>query len=95
MPKTPDANPLPGTKSKEAEVKAAMGPSASVKTLEHPDVKSAMAQLRECNVAHFACDDGVSDLLDPSKNGLILQTAGNATEKSRQDIASVREVSQA
>lgn len=94
MPETPHANPLPGTRLEEAEVKAAMGPSVSIKTLEHPDVGSTMAQLQECNVAHFACH-GVSDLLDPSRSGLILQTTRKAIEEPRQDILSVREVSQA
>ncbi|KAH8710105.1 CHAT domain-containing protein [Phaeosphaeriaceae sp. PMI808] len=59
-----------------------------------PDVGSTMAQLQECNVTHFACH-GVSDLLDPSKSGLILRIAGKAMEESRQDILTVREVSQA
>lgn len=34
-------------------------------------------------------------LLDPSRSGLILRTTRNAIEESRQDILSVREVSQA
>ena len=92
MPETPRANHLPGTRAEGSEVIAAMGPSVSIKTLEHPDVGSAMAQLQECNVAHFACH-GVSDLLDPSSSGLILQTAGTVTEEPRQDILTVREVS--
>tara|TARA_R110002003_G_scaffold2127_2_gene24114 strand:+ start:5245 stop:6489 length:1245 start_codon:yes stop_codon:yes gene_type:complete len=93
MPETPGANPLPGTRREKTEVIAAMGPSVSIETLEHPDVKNTMAQLQQCNVAHFACH-GVSDLLDPSKSGLILQTASTATEESMQDILSVRAVSQ-
>ena len=52
-----------------------------------------MAQLQGCNIAHFACHR-VSDLLDPSRSGLILRTK-NAIEESRQDILSVRKISQA
>ena len=94
MPETPHANDLPGTREERSEVIAAMGPSVSVECLEYPDVATAMVQLQGCNIAHFACH-GVSDLVDPSRSGLILQTARTATEEPRQDILSVREVSQA
>jgi len=94
MPETPHANHLPGTRLERSEVIAAMGPSMSMGTLEHPDVGNAKAQLQECNIAYFACY-GVSDLVDPSRSSLILQTARTATEESRQDILSVREVPQA
>jgi hypothetical protein len=94
MPETPGANPLPGTSLEKTEVIAAMGPSVSIVSLAYPDVRGTMAQLQECTVAHFACH-GVSDLIDPSKSGLILQTASKATEESRQDILSVRNVCQA
>jgi len=94
MPKTPSASDLPGTRAERSEVIAAMGPSVSIQTLEYPDVASAMTQLQECNIAHFACH-GVSDPVDPSRSGLILQTARTSTQELRQDILSVREVSQA
>ena len=94
MPKTPSASDLPGTRAERSEVIAAMGPSVSIQTLEYPDAASAMTQLQECNIAHFACH-GVSDPVDPSRSGLILQTARISTQEPRQDILSVREVSQA
>jgi hypothetical protein len=94
MPETPHQGPLPGTTLEKAEVIAALELSTSIETLEHPDVRSVVAQLQECNVAHFACH-GVSDPLDPSRSGLILRTVRTATEESRQDILTVQEVSRA
>jgi CHAT domain-containing protein len=94
MPKTPGESDLPGTRRETSEVVAAIGPSVSIETLEYPDVASAMAQLQDCSIAHFACH-GVSDPSDPSRSGLILQTARTATEEPRQDVLSVGEVSQA
>ncbi|OCK73160.1 hypothetical protein K432DRAFT_410932 [Lepidopterella palustris CBS 459.81] len=94
MPEIPRADHIPGSRAEISEVIAAMGPSVSIETLEYPDVASAMAQLQESNITHSACQ-GVSGLVDPSKSGLILQTAKMATEESRQDLLSVREVPQA
>jgi tetratricopeptide (TPR) repeat protein len=93
MPTTPCADPLEGTRREKAEVTNALEPFVSVESLEHPDAASTMAQLRKCNVAHFACH-GVSDPSDPSKSGLILQKAGSGTEELQQDILSVQTVSQ-
>jgi CHAT domain-containing protein len=94
MPETPGASPLPGTSLEKTEVIAAMGPSVSIVSLVCPDVRGTMAQLQECTVAHFACH-GVSDPTDPSKSGLVLQTAREATEDSTQDMLSVQNVCQA
>ena len=78
MPKTPSASDLPGTRAERSEIIAAMGPSVSIQTLEYPDVASAITELQECNIAHFACH-GVSDPVDPSRSSLILQTARTST----------------
>jgi tetratricopeptide (TPR) repeat protein len=92
MPTTPRADSLKGTKKEKAEVTKALEPFVSVESLENPDAASTIAQLQECNVAHFACH-GISDPSDPSKSGLILQKAGSGTEELQQDILSVQAVS--
>jgi len=86
MPETPSAEPLQGARAERSEIMAAVGPSISVETLEYPDVASVMARLQQCDIVHFACH-GVSNTVDPSESGLILQTA---TEEPRQDILNVR-----
>jgi tetratricopeptide (TPR) repeat protein len=93
MPKTPGASDLPGARIEQSEIVSAMGP-VSVETLEQPDVVSVMHQVQQCSIVHFACH-GVSHPVDPSESGLLLQTAGTATAEPRQDILSVRKVSQA
>lgn len=91
MPETPGAEPLQGAEAERSEIMATVGPSISVETLEYPDVASVMARLQQCDIAHFACH-GVSNPVDPSESGLILQTA---TEEPRQDILNVRIACQA
>jgi CHAT domain-containing protein len=94
MPTTPGAEDLPGVSIEKSEVIAAVGTSVSVKTLNHPDVAGVMDQIRHCNIAHFACH-GVSNRVDPSESGLLMQTARTATTQPRQDVFSVRKASQA
>lgn len=93
MPQTPNAEALPGARAEGSEVMATIGSSASVETLELPDVAAAMARLQQCHIAHFACN-GLSNPYDPSESGLILQTACTGTEP-RQDILNVRTACQA
>jgi len=45
MPETPHANYLLGTRLKRFKVIVAIGPSMSIKTLKHPDIGNAKAQL--------------------------------------------------
>ncbi|KFY28251.1 hypothetical protein V491_00549 [Pseudogymnoascus sp. VKM F-3775] len=93
MPKTPGASDLPGARVEQSEIVSAMG-HVSAETLEQPEVARVMHQMQQCSIVHFACH-GVSHAVDPSESGLLLQTAGTATAKPRQDILSVRKVSQA
>lgn len=67
--------------------------SIFIKILKYSDVKNIIIQFQKCNVVYFVCHD-LSDLLDLSKNDLILQTTKNAIEKSRQDILNVRKIFQ-
>ena len=94
MPQTPSAEALPGARAEGFEVMASIGSSASVETLELPDVAAAVARLQQCHIAHFACH-GLSNPNDPSESGLILQTACTGTEEPRQDILNVRTACQA
>jgi hypothetical protein len=94
MPKTPDASNLPGTRAETSEVVAAIGPSLSMESLEYPDVASVIVRLQDCSIAHFACH-GASNPSDPSRSGLIVQTARTATGEPKQNILSVGEVSRA
>ncbi|KAJ5804819.1 hypothetical protein N7474_010706 [Penicillium riverlandense] len=85
MANTPGADDLPGVKAERSTVVRALGNSVQVELLDQPDSASVMRQIRECNIAHFACH-GTSDSDDPSQSGLLLQTA---TANPRQDILSV------
>jgi CHAT domain-containing protein len=94
MTTTPGADDLPGMKAEKSEVIAAVGASALVQTLDQLDVASVMQHLGQYNIAHFACH-GVSDLMDPSGSGLLLQTTRTASEEPRLETLSIRQVSQA
>jgi CHAT domain-containing protein len=94
MPQTPDAKDLPGTSEEKSVVTAALGGPSHITALDQPDVATVMEEIQQCNIAHLACH-GVSDQTDPSESGLLLQTAGTAAGKPRQDILRVREVCQA
>jgi hypothetical protein len=92
MPTTPDADSLKSTEKKKAEVTDALGLSVSIESLEHPDAASTLAQLQTCDIAHFACHN-ISNPIDPSKSGLMLQKTDTETGELQQDILSVQAVS--
>lgn len=75
-------------------VTAALGGLSYITALDQPDVASVIEEIQQYDIAHFACHR-VSDRTDPSESGLLLQTAGTAATKPRQDILRVREVCQA
>ncbi|OQD86479.1 hypothetical protein PENSOL_c086G06413, partial [Penicillium solitum] len=85
MANTPGANDLPGVIAERSTVLGVLGNSVQVECLDQPDSASVLRQIRECNVAHFACH-GISDSGDPSQSGLLLQTA---TANPRQEILTV------
>ncbi len=90
MASTPGASSLPGVDNEKCAVGEALGHSVCAQILEQPDVTSVLHQIQQCRVTHFACH-GVSNPSDPSESGLLLQTA---TAEPRQDILSVRKISQ-
>ncbi|KAJ5652335.1 hypothetical protein N7507_009761 [Penicillium longicatenatum] len=85
MANTPGASDLPGVKAERATVLGALEKSVLVEVLEQPDSATVIRQIRQCNIAHFACH-GTSDSHDPSQSGILLQTA---TANPRQDTLSV------
>jgi tetratricopeptide (TPR) repeat protein len=94
MLKTPGNTTLPGAKREQAAVMASIGTSASIQTLDHPDVASVVRELEHCNVAHFACH-GASNPFIPSQSGLLLLKPGSVTTEPEVDVLSVHRVSQA
>jgi hypothetical protein len=85
MAHTPGASDLPGVKAEASTIVEVLGASVHVEILDQPDAVSVLRQIRQCNIAHFACH-GISDSMDPSQSGLLLQTAA---AEPRQDILNV------
>lgn len=57
-------------------------------------IEASWNRFNNATSPHLACH-GMSDQVDPSERGLLLQTARTAMVESRQDLLSVREVCQA
>jgi CHAT domain-containing protein len=92
MATTPGADELPKAEPERSEVIAAVGASTIVKALDQPNVASVMEHIGQFQIVHFACH-GESDPVDPSKSGLLLQTANMATAEPEQDVLSVSKIS--
>ncbi|KAK2750080.1 hypothetical protein FQN57_004572 [Myotisia sp. PD_48] len=94
MDKTPGADDLPGANEEEKEVKASVGNFISVQAIDKPDAALVMQHLTQCNIAHFACH-GVSNAVDPSNSGLLLQASPTGQQQgAKQDLLSVQKISQ-
>jgi CHAT domain-containing protein len=66
---------LPGViKEKDAIIEVAHRITTAV--LNQPSAEQVLESLKACRIAHFACH-GISDRLDPSNSGLILQKRSN------------------
>ncbi|KAN0067747.1 CHAT domain containing protein [Elaphomyces granulatus] len=67
---------LPGAIKEEDEIVKAAHDRITAIVLNQPSVKQVLKSLETCRIAHFACH-GISDSLDPSNSGLILQKSSN------------------
>jgi CHAT domain-containing protein len=86
MAKTPGAHELYGVKPEISAIGRVLGDSAYVDTLDQPDAATVLRQIHHCDIAHFACH-GISDMVDPSQSGLLLETA---SIEPKQDLLTVR-----
>ena len=99
MPTTPQMRDLGGViQEKEKVLKASKG-KAAVELIDcGPGADQVMEGLQRCSVAHFACH-GVSESIDPSSSGLILQKMvkdldAEGVARLEQDRLTVRRVSE-
>jgi tetratricopeptide (TPR) repeat protein len=97
MPTTPKApgtkrpGNLPNVVHEAAEIVNAVGSTINTNVAQGPSVKTTLAALPTCRIAHFACH-GTSDATDPSNSGVILQRlAEDGTLE--QDRLTVRHIS--
>ncbi|KAN0076282.1 CHAT domain containing protein [Elaphomyces granulatus] len=68
---------LPGVIEEKNEIiKVAHDRKVTAIALDQPSAEQVLESLAACRIAHFACH-GISDSLDPSNSGLILQKSSN------------------
>ena len=67
---------LPGVIKEENEIVKAAHDRITTVILNQPSAEQVLESLETCRFAHFACH-GISDSLDPSNSGLILQKSSN------------------
>lgn len=79
MPETPrgandetDLSTLKGVLVEEENIVRIVSPYVSLVVRIRPDADDILGQLENCHISHFACH-GMSSLIDPSSNGLVLQ----------------------
>ncbi|KAH8799412.1 CHAT domain-containing protein, partial [Xylogone sp. PMI_703] len=85
MPSTPDVeNEAVGdlkVTEEFSKIQNIVAPKFIVRLLLQPSCEEVLAQLSQCDMAHFACH-GVSDLKDPSNSYLILQQPGQGPDSA-------------
>ena len=67
---------LPGVMKEKDEIIKAAHDRITTVILIKPTAEQVLESLKTCRIAHFACH-GISDSLDPSNSGLILQKSSN------------------
>ncbi|KAK7214327.1 hypothetical protein V2G26_002330 [Clonostachys chloroleuca] len=82
---------LPGVEEEMREICSLAESHIRTSVYTHPSAAQVLEVLRTCRVAHFACH-GISDYLDPSNSGLILQKIG-PDDALVQDRLTVQQVS--
>jgi CHAT domain-containing protein len=92
MPTTPGESALPGVMKEISIIQDATNSVLSSELLVHPNARSVLERLGQCDLVHFTCH-GMSDRLDPSNSCLLLQEGINAAPKA--DKLMVRQISEA
>ena len=92
MPTTPDQSGLPGVRKETLEVRAAVNSVFADELLVHPNARTVLEKLRQCDMAHFACHT-ISDHADPFSSCLVLQDGINTAPTV--DKLTVRQISEA
>ncbi|PNP58764.1 hypothetical protein FNYG_15026 [Fusarium nygamai] len=85
-------NNLPGVEEEMREILNLTRSHMRTIAYKHPSADQVLEDLKTCRIAHFACH-GISDILDPSKSGLILQKSAGPDEALEQDRLTVQRVS--
>jgi CHAT domain-containing protein len=94
MPTTPDRPngkvwpKLPQTVEEKDSILNSIGGRFAVVSLEHPSTAEVLKILKQSSIAHFACH-GVSDPINPSESGLVLQRRVGSSTVAEEDLLTV------
>ncbi|KAK2471360.1 hypothetical protein H9L39_17591 [Fusarium oxysporum f. sp. albedinis] len=83
---------LPGVEEEMREILTLTRAHMRTTVYTHPSADQVLEVLKTCRIAHFACH-GISDYLDPSNSGLILQKSPGLDERLVQDRLTIQRVS--
>jgi CHAT domain-containing protein len=92
MPTTPGQVGLQGVQQEAMQVQKAVEDCLAVRHVACPEAKEVLACMSDYDVVHFACH-GLSDPVDPSESGLILQRRESPDVEPLPDRLMVRQIS--